>query len=412
MQEVIGACLELRQRAVVVDDVVRARPFGLGGPLCGDHRVGVGGAEAAVAHESRAPHVGRGIDDDHPIHLPLEPHFEEQRDIADHQREPVGAGAREGGLPQAFHFGVRDGLEGTALRGVGEDDAAQRRAVEAAVAGEDLAAEVVDDPRQRRGTDRDRLTRELVGRDHPHAVVGEARGHAGLPCGDVAGEADDEHGESYRMRCAGASGPGARDGGRRLCVSLVMPTLRLRGRRAYTLIEILAVVALIGVVLGFAVSRVGFWGLRMDANVRLLQNVIIGAQQTAITKNVNVQVMFDANNHRARILQDYNNNGTMDASDTVRYRPLADGAEFQSPPETIDGVPAAYMTGTGVVETGNPLQRAIRIGPNGALSGDAVIYIGSPRRVPTDFRAMTIIGATARTGFWSRGGGVWRQREN
>jgi prepilin-type N-terminal cleavage/methylation domain-containing protein len=191
-----------------------------------------------------------------------------------------------------------------------------------------------------------------------------------------------------------------------------MPSLLLRRRRAYTLIEILAVLALIGVVLGFAVTRVGFWGLRMDANVRLLQNVIIGAQQTAITKNVNVQVMFDANNHRARILQDYNNNGTMDASDTVRYRPLADGAEFQSPPETIDGVPAAYMTGTGVVETGNPLQRAIKIGPNGALSGDAVIYIGSPRRIPTDFRAMTIIGATARTGFWSRGGGVWRQREN
>lgn len=203
-----------------------------------------------------------------------------------------------------------------------------------------------------------------------------------------------------------------RDRGRGLCVSLVMPTPRFRARRAYTLIEILAVVALIGVVLGFAVTRVGFWGLRMDANVRLLQNVIIGAQQTAITKNVNVQVMFDANNHRARILQDYNNNGTMDASDTVRYRPLADGAEFQSPPETIDGVPAAYMTGAGVVETGNPLQRAIKIGPNGALSGDAVIYIGSPRRVPTDFRAMTIIGATARTGFWSRGGGVWRQREN
>lgn len=412
MQELVGARVELRQRAVVLDDVVGARPFGLGGPLRGDHRIGLGGAQAAVAHEPCAPHRGGGIDHDHAIHLPFQPHFEEQGDITHHERESVGAGAREGGLPQAFHFGVRDGLEGTALRGVGEDDAAECRAVEAAVAGEDLAAEVVGDPRQRGGADRHRLTRELVGRDHPHAVVGEPRGHTGLPSRDVPGEADDEHGESYRMRCAGASGRGVRDGGRRLCVCLVMPSLHLRRRRAYTLIEILAVVALIGVVLGFAVTRVGFWGLRMDANVRLLQNVIIGAQQTAITKNVNVQVMFDANNHRARILQDYNNNGTMDASDTVRYRPLADGAEFQSPPETIDGVPAAYITGTGVVETGNPLQRAIKIGPNGALSGDAVIYIGSPRRVPTDFRAMTIIGATARTGFWSRGGGVWRQREN
>lgn len=188
--------------------------------------------------------------------------------------------------------------------------------------------------------------------------------------------------------------------------------LRARSSRGFTLVEILFVIALIGLVAGFAVTRVSFWGYRMDANIRLMQNVIIGAQQTAITRNVAVQVMFDANNHRVRILQDYNDNAVVDASDTVRYRPLADGAEFQSPPTTIDGVAAAYMTGSGVIQAGNPMQLAVRIGANGALSGDAVVYIGSPRRRAEDFRAMTIIGATARTGFWSRGGGAWRQRDN
>ncbi|MDH5233505.1 MAG: prepilin-type N-terminal cleavage/methylation domain-containing protein [Gemmatimonadota bacterium] len=185
-----------------------------------------------------------------------------------------------------------------------------------------------------------------------------------------------------------------------------------RRRRAFTLIEILMVMALMGLVVGFAVTRVSYWGYRMDANVRLLQNVVIGAQQTAITKNVTVQVMFDATEDRVRILQDYNNNGIMDASDSVRYRPLADGAEFQAPPTTIDGVAPAYMTGPGVVATGNPLQLAIRIEANGSLSGDVVVYVGSPRNLPEDFRAMTIVGATARTGFWSRGGGVWRKRDS
>lgn len=183
-------------------------------------------------------------------------------------------------------------------------------------------------------------------------------------------------------------------------------------RRGFTVIEILTVMALIAVVAGFAVSRASFVGYRMDANIRLLQNVIIGAQQTAIQRNTHVQVMFDANLHRVRILQDLNNDGVMDAGDSVRYRPLADGARFGTPPSTLDGAAPAYMTGPGVIETGNPLQRAIRIAPNGALSGDVVVYLGSARAQPRDLRALTIVGATARTGFWSYATGTWRQRDH
>ncbi len=190
-----------------------------------------------------------------------------------------------------------------------------------------------------------------------------------------------------------------------------MPLHERPRRPGFTLIEILMVIALIGVVAGFAVTRFSYWSYRMDANIRLLQNVIIGAQQTAITRNVTVQVMFDAGAHRVRVLQDFNNNGVMDASDSVRYRPLADGAQFQTPPTTIDAATASYMTGPGVIETGNPLQRAIRISPNGSVSGDVVVYLGSPRNLPEDFRALTIVGATARTGFWSRAGGTWLQRD-
>jgi prepilin-type N-terminal cleavage/methylation domain-containing protein len=183
-------------------------------------------------------------------------------------------------------------------------------------------------------------------------------------------------------------------------------------RRAFTLIEILMVLALIGIAVGFAVSRFDYRGYRMDSNIRFLQNVIIGAQQTAITRNVTVQVMFDANNQRVRVLQDLNNNGVMDGSDSVRYRPLFEGAEFRAPSATIDGAAAAYVTGPGVVETGNPLQLALRIAPNGSLSGDVVVYIASTAGVEADQRAMTVVGATARTGFWSRASGSWRQRNN
>jgi prepilin-type N-terminal cleavage/methylation domain-containing protein len=180
-------------------------------------------------------------------------------------------------------------------------------------------------------------------------------------------------------------------------------------RRAFTLIEILMVVVLIGIVLGVAISRVNFTAYRMDANVRLLQNALIGAQQTAITKNVEVQVMFDASNHRVRILQDTDSDDAVSASETVVYRAL-DNASFMTPTTTVDGALAFYLTGAGVIETGNPLQRAVRFAPNGSLSGDVVLYIGFSSSRPDDMRAIAVTGATARTTFWSHGSGEWRVR--
>ncbi len=177
------------------------------------------------------------------------------------------------------------------------------------------------------------------------------------------------------------------------------------------MIEIVMVLVLLGLVAGFALSRVDFQAYRMDANVRLMQNVVIGAQQMAITRNVHVQVMFDATANRLRIVQDFNDNGVMDATDSVRYRPLQAAAEFQTPPETLDGAAAAFVTGPGRIETGNPQQLAIRFAPNGTLSGDVVVYVGSASRRPEHLRAMTIVGATARTAFWSYGLGVWNRRD-
>lgn len=170
------------------------------------------------------------------------------------------------------------------------------------------------------------------------------------------------------------------------------------------------VMALIGIVSGWAISRFSASGYKMDSNIRMLQNVLIGAQQTAITRNVNVQVMFDAVNDRVRILLDTDNDGTSSAGETVTFRGL-DGAQFLTPTTSIDGAAEFYMTGPGVIETGNPLQRAVRIAPNGALSGDVVVYIGTAAGRDIDLRALAITGATARTAFWSRLTGAWRRRE-
>jgi type II secretory pathway pseudopilin PulG len=191
----------------------------------------------------------------------------------------------------------------------------------------------------------------------------------------------------------------------------------VRTRRVgFTLFEIVGVLAIIGIAAGMAVYRVNYWRYRMDGNARLVQNFIIAAQQVAVRKNVQVQVMLDADGHRLRRIEDYNANGLMDTGDTAMYRPLQERARFAAPASTIDGASAAILTGPGARETGNALQRAFLISPSGQLlpasgsgAGDVVMYLGSPRGVATDARAVGVIGATGRTVFYSNARGSWRK---
>lgn len=185
------------------------------------------------------------------------------------------------------------------------------------------------------------------------------------------------------------------------------------GRRGFTLIEILMVMALIGIVSGWIVTRLTTRRYQMDASVRLIQNVVMSAQQTAISRGIAVQLMFDASGttaHRIRVLLDADDDGTVSMSETVSYRPIG-GAAFLAPDTTLDGATPAYVTGPGLIVGRPALQQAIRIGPNGTIDGDVHVYIGSaPTRI-TEMRAVVITGATGRTAFWTRSSGSWTRRE-
>lgn len=191
----------------------------------------------------------------------------------------------------------------------------------------------------------------------------------------------------------------------------------VRSRRSgFSLFELLGVFVIIGIAAGMALYRVNYWRYRMDANARLVQNFVIAAQQVAIRKNVQVQVLVDAGVHRLRRIEDYNANGSMDTGDTAYYRPLFDGVRFAAPTTTIDGATAATLTGPGARQTGNAQQRAVLISPAGQLlpasgagAGDVVIYLGSPRAIAGDERAVAVIGATGRTLFYSRARGSWQR---
>jgi prepilin-type N-terminal cleavage/methylation domain-containing protein len=373
----------------VVNHVVGARALSLAWHLRRDHRVRLGGGKAAIPNQSLTSHRLRGVHKDDLVHRVLESHLEEQGNVADDKRGARGFGGRDGGVPAPRDFGVDDGIEGGAFGRVAEDDLSERGAVEGASGGEHGGPPARDDGGERRGSRGDRLAGEEVRINQVGPQRGEPRGHGRLSRRNVSGQPDDAHhtivSSCHRFRIVSR-------------------------RRAFTLIEVLMVMALIGIVAGWAVSRFSASGYKMDSNVRMMQNMLIGAQQTAITRNVNVQVMFDAVNDRVRVLLDADNDGTASAGETVTYRGL-DGAQFLTPTVSIDGAAEFYMTGPGAIETGNPLQRAIRIAPNGSLSGDVVVYIGTVAGRTTDLRALAITGATARTAFWSYLTGTWCRRD-
>src|SRR5689334_21570103 len=79
---VVHAPLELRQRAIVVDHVVGARPFELGGHLRGDHLHRLGFAQSAILHEALQTQRTVGVDENDAIDAIRHVPFEQQRDVA------------------------------------------------------------------------------------------------------------------------------------------------------------------------------------------------------------------------------------------------------------------------------------------------------------------------------------------
>jgi prepilin-type N-terminal cleavage/methylation domain-containing protein len=324
------------------------------------------------------------------VHRVFEPRFEEQGNVEDDEARAGGFGGGEGMFATCCHLGMHDGVEGGALAGVAEDDASQGGAVEGTVRGEDVRPPAVDDAGEGRGALLHGLAGKQVGVNDDRAAGRELRGHGGLPGGDIAREADNQHRvivpRAHRFR--------------------TVMTSRATRRRAFTLIEILMVLALIGIVGGWAVSRVNLSSYRLDAAVRMLQNLVIGAQQTAITRNVEVTLRFDRTDHRVET------RFVVDGTEMVSSRALPEGSRFLIPTVGIDGAASDFVGGAGA--DGSPgvtFSRDVRIAPNGTMTGDVVVYVGTAAARPNDQRAVAIIGATTRTAVWSHGSGAWRRRD-
>src|SRR5665213_1297669 len=177
--------------------------------------------------------------------------------------------------------------------------------------------------------------------------------------------------------------------------------LSAKARRGWTMIEMSIVLALVAVLVAIALPNIDFSRYRMGANARTVQNQFIAQQLNAIAKNMPMIATIVYDQGHLTITEDANSNGHADATEYTYNRALVEGAQFITPPVTIDGATPYYATGPGLTYLNQTyLYPTVTFYPNGSTSGDVVIYIGSTSGRLQDMRALQITGATSHVKFY------------
>ena len=167
------------------------------------------------------------------------------------------------------------------------------------------------------------------------------------------------------------------------------------------------VIVIIGIVATWAVPKISIARFRADAGGRLVRTLMQTAQRNAITRQSDVITSFDLVNNRLRLVQDYNNNDTLNTNDKVDYRALEDGAHFATPtwPGPNGTTPAASLTGTRLRTVSGLSGFTFR--RDGSASSDIEVYVTVRDSMKQEYRAVTVTGANGRTDLWKYNGTTW-----
>lgn len=174
----------------------------------------------------------------------------------------------------------------------------------------------------------------------------------------------------------------------------------------FTLLELVIVLAIIGIIAAFAAPRVNFTQYRMDAGVRLLATTLQRAQRLAITRQYDVIVSFDVAGRRMRLLEDADNDGAISAGDRQEWKSLEDGVQFATPSGGLTGPAGDAVVGANLrTVAGMPTLIFRR---DGSASTDLEVYVSAGRTNQNDFRAVSVVEATGRTQWFRYIGGQWK----
>ncbi len=172
-------------------------------------------------------------------------------------------------------------------------------------------------------------------------------------------------------------------------------------RIGFTLIELVIVMAMVGLIVMFAAPRIDLTTMRIDGAVQVLGTTVLTAQRQAITRQHDIIVLFDEANRRLRIHEDRDNDGVVDAGEHVRAVNLGDNVVFGR-----GAAPAMPFGGAAIAVTkmiGS--EPALVFHRDGSASEAGGFYITSmpaarDNNRPTDARAVSVERSTGRASWF------------
>ncbi len=184
----------------------------------------------------------------------------------------------------------------------------------------------------------------------------------------------------------------------------------MRRSRGFTLIEMLMVVAMIGIITAIAYPRIDTARFKIDAAMRGVGTTLLASQRTAVTRQHDVVVMFDVPNNLLRILWDADNDGVIDPGEHVRVLDLGTPVEFgraaANPMPEIGSATISFTQQAAAMP-------ALTFHRSGSASEEGGFYITSTRAAaggdfPGDTRAVRVERGTGRTTWYRWLPPVWK----
>jgi prepilin-type N-terminal cleavage/methylation domain-containing protein len=182
------------------------------------------------------------------------------------------------------------------------------------------------------------------------------------------------------------------------------------GRVGFTLVELLLVIVILGMLIGFAAPRIDVTKFKVESAMQGVGTTLLAAQRLSITTQHDIIVLFDQAKNVIRIHDDNNNDGVIQAGEHVRGAPLGENIVFGR------GVAPAMSMGPGPVTFTKTIggMRALVFHRDGSASEAGGFYLTSQRAAttgtrPEDARAVQVDRATGRASWFRYGAPTWRR---